>query len=128
MLTRGRGAWNVVTSANDSEGVQGMQGLFETVVGLSAAEGLTLRDVGKRYAPSVLVPQLVGTPSEVADQLADLFTSGARDGFVVSPSHLAGAFAEFADGVVPELQRRGLFRHEYAGGTLRSHLELAAPD
>jgi len=102
--------------------VQGMQGLFETVVGLSKAEGLTLRDVGKRYAQGVLVPQLVGTPSEVADQLADLFASGACDGFVISPSHLPGAFAEFADAVVPELQRRGLFRRQYAGTTLRSHL------
>ena len=102
--------------------VQGMQGLFETVVRLSETEGLTLRDVGKRYAQGVLVPQLVGTPTEVADQLEDLFTSGTCDGFVISPSHLPGAFAEFADGVVPELQRRGLFRRQYAGATLRSHL------
>jgi alkanesulfonate monooxygenase SsuD/methylene tetrahydromethanopterin reductase-like flavin-dependent oxidoreductase (luciferase family) len=72
------------------------------------------------------VPQLVGTPSEVADQLEDLFTSGACDGFAVSPSHLPGAFAEFADAVVPELQRRGLFRHDYAGTTLRSHLGASA--
>ncbi|HEY2594376.1 MAG TPA: LLM class flavin-dependent oxidoreductase [Chloroflexota bacterium] len=102
--------------------VQGMQGLFSTVLGLSRSEGLTLREIGKRYGQSVLVPQLVGTGSEVADQLEALFVERACDGFVISPSHLPGAFAEFAEHVVPELQRRALFRREYAGATLRNHL------
>jgi FMN-dependent oxidoreductase (nitrilotriacetate monooxygenase family) len=104
--------------------VQGMQGLFGTVLSLSRVQGLTLREIGKRYGQSVLVPQLVGTASQVADQLEALFAAEACDGFVISPSHLPGAFAEFADYVVPELQRRNLFRHAYAGTTLRSHLNL----
>jgi FMN-dependent oxidoreductase (nitrilotriacetate monooxygenase family) len=104
--------------------VQGMQGLFKMVAGMSAAEGLTLRDVGKRYGQSVLVPQIVGTPDDVADELERWFVAGACDGFVISPSHLPGAFDEFVDRVVPRLQRRGLFRNEYAGATLRSHLGL----
>jgi FMN-dependent oxidoreductase (nitrilotriacetate monooxygenase family) len=107
--------------------VQGMQGLFASVVHLSQTEGLTLRQIGKRYGQGVLVPQLVGTAAEVADQLEALFVDRACDGFVISPSHVPGAFAEFADLVVPELQRRGLFRRSYAGITLRSHLDLPHP-
>ena len=44
------------------------------------------------------------------------------DGFVVMPAYFPGAFDDFVDKVVPELQRRGLYRNEYAGTTLRSHL------
>jgi FMN-dependent oxidoreductase (nitrilotriacetate monooxygenase family) len=104
--------------------VQGMQGLFETVVRLSESEGLSLREVGKRYGQSVLVPQIVGTARQVADQLEAMFLSDACDGFVISPAHLPGAFSEFADQVVPELQQRGLFRRDFSGTTLRSHLDL----
>jgi alkanesulfonate monooxygenase SsuD/methylene tetrahydromethanopterin reductase-like flavin-dependent oxidoreductase (luciferase family) len=75
----------------------------------------------------VLAPQIVGTASQVADQLEQLFLSEACDGFVISPAHLPGAFEAFVDQVVPELQRRGLFRHAYQGATLREHLGLQLP-
>ena len=52
------------------------------------------------------------------------FTEGLADGFVVMPAYFPGAFDDFVDKVVPELQRRGLYRTEYAGTTLRSHLGL----
>jgi FMN-dependent oxidoreductase (nitrilotriacetate monooxygenase family) len=104
--------------------VEGMQGLFGTVVSLSQRGGLSLREIGQRYGQSVLVPQLVGTAAEVADQLEALFVDRACDGFVITPSHLPGAFSDFGERVVPELQRRGLFRRRYAGATLRDHLEL----
>jgi len=108
--------------------VQGMQGLFASVVSLSQREGLTLAEIGRRYGQSVLVPQVVGTANDVADQLEALFDEPACDGFVISPAHLPGAFAEFAGQVVPELQRRGLFRRRYGGTTLRSHLGLPLPE
>ncbi|MEE3100891.1 MAG: LLM class flavin-dependent oxidoreductase, partial [Pseudomonadota bacterium] len=57
-----------------------------------------------------------------ADHLTHLFESGACDGFVVSPTHFPGMFEEFCRAVVPELQRRGVFRTEYSGSTLREHL------
>lgn len=68
---------------------------------------------------------LVGTPEEIAEDLAEWFHSGACDGFNVSPSHLPGGLSEFLDQVVPILQDRGLFRAEYAGRTLREHLGVA---
>jgi FMN-dependent oxidoreductase (nitrilotriacetate monooxygenase family) len=101
--------------------VEGMQGLFAVVRQLSA-EGLTLAEVGRRYGESVMVPQLVGTPAEIADQLQALFTAEACDGFVVTPAHLPHGFDAFVDLVVPELQARGLFRERYRGTTLREQL------
>jgi FMN-dependent oxidoreductase (nitrilotriacetate monooxygenase family) len=101
--------------------VEGMRGLFEVVRHLSG-QGMTLAEVGRRYGESVLVPQLAGTPGDVADRLEALFAAGACDGFVVTPAHLPHGFDDFAAGVVPELQRRGLFRERYEGTTLREHL------
>lgn len=53
------------------------------------------------------------------------FVEGAADGFNILPAHFPGGFADFVDRVVPELQRRGLFRHEYQSATLRDHFGLA---
>ena len=57
----------------------------------------------------------------------DWFTSELADGFVVIPAYFPGAFDDFVEGVVPELQRRGLYRLDYAGPTLRHHLGLVTP-
>ena len=84
--------------------------------------------MGHRYGINVAaVPQIVGTGEQVADQLAEIFTAEAADGFVISPAFLPAAFDEFVDQVVPELQARGLYREEYEGTTLRDHLGLAQP-
>jgi alkanesulfonate monooxygenase SsuD/methylene tetrahydromethanopterin reductase-like flavin-dependent oxidoreductase (luciferase family) len=87
--------------------------------------GMTLRDIGRRYGEGILVPQLCGTPAQIADHLTDIFTSGDADGFVISPALLPDSFAEFVDHVVPELQKRGVFRHDYRGPTLRGLLQNA---
>jgi FMN-dependent oxidoreductase (nitrilotriacetate monooxygenase family) len=101
--------------------VEGMQGLFSVVRHLSG-QGLTLADVGRRYGESVLVPQLVGTAADIADQLQALFEAEACDGFVVTPAHLPHGFEPFVEQVIPALQARGLFRDSYGGTTLRDHL------
>jgi FMN-dependent oxidoreductase (nitrilotriacetate monooxygenase family) len=102
--------------------VAGMQGLFGLVRELSAEQQLTLADVGRLYATGVLVPQIAGTASDVADWMAGIVEAGGADGFVITPAHLPDGFEAFVDGVVPELQRRGLFRRDYIGSTLRAHL------
>lgn len=86
----------------------------------------TLEGLGRMWSSSVRVPQLVGTGRQVAESLAAWFEAGACDGFVISPAYLPGSFAEFAEAVIPELQKRGLFRRAYAGTTLREHLAQAA--
>lgn len=70
---------------------------------------------------------VVGTPERIADEIEEWFTEGAADGFVLRDSGLPGQAELFVEQVVPVLRKRGLFRHEYAGTTLRSHLGLEAP-
>jgi alkanesulfonate monooxygenase SsuD/methylene tetrahydromethanopterin reductase-like flavin-dependent oxidoreductase (luciferase family) len=102
--------------------VSGIQGLFKLLREISAERRLTLADAGRLYAQGVLTPQVAGTAADVADWLEDIVAQGGADGFVISPSHLPHGFDDFVDGVVPELQRRGSFRRDYAGRHLREHL------
>ena len=62
---------------------------------------------------------ICGTPRGIADTLEEWFVERAADGFNILPAWFPGGFADFVDRVVPELQRRGLFRREYEGTTLR---------
>lgn len=105
--------------------VPGSQGLFDLARRLSDKDSLTLRDVGKLYAQGVLLPQFVGTASQIADQIEEGFTGGEADGYILSAAQAPGTFVDFVELVVPELQRRGLFRTDYTGTTLRDHLGLA---
>ena len=70
---------------------------------------------------------MVGTASDIADELQSWFEGGAADGFNVMPPTLPEGLDDFCRLVVPELQRRGLFRQRYEGQTFREHLGLARP-
>jgi alkanesulfonate monooxygenase SsuD/methylene tetrahydromethanopterin reductase-like flavin-dependent oxidoreductase (luciferase family) len=104
---------------------RGHKSQLDQVLKLSKGENLTLRQLGKLFAESRLLLQVVGSPSQVADQIEALFVEESGDGFVISPASLPAAYVDFVDLVVPELQHRGLFRREYRGRTLRDHLGLA---
>jgi alkanesulfonate monooxygenase SsuD/methylene tetrahydromethanopterin reductase-like flavin-dependent oxidoreductase (luciferase family) len=104
--------------------VTGTEGLFDAVRRVANRDSLTLRDVGKWYAQGVLLPQFVGTTEQVADQIEESFNAREADGFMVSAAQTPGTFNDFVDSVVPELQRRRLFRTEYTGNTLPDHLGL----
>jgi len=82
----------------------------------------TVAEVAQRHGQSVGLPQLVGTPSSVADQLEAFFDEVGGDGFMLSPIYCPGAIEEFVDLVVPELQRRGRHRTAYTGSTVLDHL------
>jgi alkanesulfonate monooxygenase SsuD/methylene tetrahydromethanopterin reductase-like flavin-dependent oxidoreductase (luciferase family) len=69
----------------------------------------------------------IGTPHQVADEMEHWFKDGAADGFNVMPAWLPGSLKDFVELVVPELQRRGLFRTEYEATTLRGNLGLPRP-
>src|SRR6266550_4482196 len=88
-------------------------------------ENMSLRDLYNLTAAARGHWVVCGTPARIADTLEEWFTEGAADGFNILPPYFPGAFADFVDLVVPELQRRGLFRHAYRGPTLRDHLGLA---
>jgi FMN-dependent oxidoreductase (nitrilotriacetate monooxygenase family) len=74
-----------------------------------------------------LVTDLVGTPEQIADAIQEWFDNGAADGFNIMPPILPTGLTDFIDQVVPILQRRGLFRTEYEGSTLRENLGLRRP-
>jgi len=86
---------------------------------------MTLRDLYNLTAAARGHWVVCGTPRRIADTLEEWFVEGAADGFNILPPYFPGGFADFVDLVVPELQRRGLFRYEYLGTTLRGHLGLA---
>jgi alkanesulfonate monooxygenase SsuD/methylene tetrahydromethanopterin reductase-like flavin-dependent oxidoreductase (luciferase family) len=67
---------------------------------------------------------VVGTPDVVADRMQEWFEQGAADGFNFMAPALPGGLDDFLSLVIPELQRRGLFRTAYTGSTLREHLGL----
>ncbi|WP_426445324.1 LLM class flavin-dependent oxidoreductase [Paenibacillus sp. S-38] len=92
-----------------------------------AAEGMTIRQLYQRIAGGRGHLELTGTPAEIADTLEEWFVSGAADGFNIMPPYFPGGLNDFVELVVPELQKRGLFRKEYEGTTLRDRLGLARP-
>ena len=87
----------------------------------------TIRELYLRYAAARGALPIRGTPAQIADLMQHWFESGAGDGFMIAFSHLPGGLDDFARLVIPELQRRGLFRTEYEGATLRENLGLARP-
>ncbi|MEE4088235.1 LLM class flavin-dependent oxidoreductase [Pseudomonas viridiflava] len=94
---------------------------------LAEREHLNLAQLGRRIAGGRGHYSLIGTPEQVADELQRWFEQGAADGFNVLVPHLPGGLEDVARLLVPELQRRGLFRTEYEGTTLRENLGLQRP-
>jgi len=104
------------------------QAFSKALLDMARREKMTLRDLYNITAAARGHWVIYGTPQKIADVFEDWFTSGMADGFVIMPAYFPGAFDAFVDRVVPELQRRGLFRREYSGTTLRDHLGLARPE
>jgi FMN-dependent oxidoreductase (nitrilotriacetate monooxygenase family) len=105
----------------------GIRGLADGVRQHLGRDDVTVRDLAAHRATLLQGPRFVGTAEQVADQMEEWFLGGACDGFVIAATHLPGAFEDVVRMVVPILQRRGLFRTEYEGVTLRDHLGLARP-
>lgn len=105
----------------------GPQSRQQLLVDLARREGLTIRQLYLRIAGARGHRQVVGTPTSIADELQQWFEQGAADGFNIMPPWLPGGLTEFIEQVLPELRRRGLFRTEYRGRTLRDHLGLKRP-
>lgn len=94
---------------------------------LARRENLTIRQLYLRIAGARGHWQVVGTPQHIADQLEERFEARGADGFNVMAPIMPGGLKDFIDLVVPELRRRGLFRTEYEGATLRENLGLKRP-
>jgi FMN-dependent oxidoreductase (nitrilotriacetate monooxygenase family) len=114
-------------SDEELAGIAGMQSMRDHVV-QAGIKNPTVRDFMRVTGRGLLTDAWVGGPKEVADRIEAWFTAPASDGFVVGPTHQPGCFEDFVTHVVPELQRRGIYRKDYTGATLRDHLGLARPD
>jgi FMN-dependent oxidoreductase (nitrilotriacetate monooxygenase family) len=90
-------------------------------------DNLTIRQFYLRYAGARGQRTVKGSPQRIADEMEEWFLKEGVDGFLVQPPYLPGGLQEFVDLVIPELQRRGLFRTEYEGRTLRENLGLPRP-
>jgi FMN-dependent oxidoreductase (nitrilotriacetate monooxygenase family) len=102
--------------------IPGIQGLFDSIIYAKGGAPVTVREAALIYAEGMGMPRLVGTPSDIADQLEHFADAGGADGFMLVATYTPGCFEEFADLVVPELQRRGRVRSRYRSSTLRGHL------
>lgn len=94
---------------------------------MAQRDGLSIRQLYLAIAAGNGHAQVIGTPDQVAGHMEEWVTAGAADGFNLLPAHSPGGLADFVELVVPELQRRGLFRTQYQGATLRQHLGLSRP-
>jgi FMN-dependent oxidoreductase (nitrilotriacetate monooxygenase family) len=100
---------------------------FANVTEMARNENLTMRQVAMRVAGARAKAVIRGSPAQVADIMEEWFKKDGCDGFNVMPPFLPGGLDDFVELVVPELQRRGLFRSEYEGKTLRENLGLKRP-
>jgi FMN-dependent oxidoreductase (nitrilotriacetate monooxygenase family) len=110
-----------IPETNDSRSAR------ERVIDLAQREKLTVRQLAQRLGGYSGLA-FVGTPATIADEMEEWLTSDGSDGFNVMFPFLPVGLDDFVDNVVPELQRRGIFRGDYEGATLREHLGLPRPE
>ena len=98
----------------------------ERAIALAKRENLTVRQLAQRFGGYAGL-SFVGTPKTIADEMEQWLVEDGSDGFNIMFPYLPAGLDDFVDRVVPELQRRGIFRHEYEGRTLRENLGLPRP-
>lgn len=111
-------------SDDELANLSGLLAVRDRVLKLSGKANPTVNDFVKFSARGTIkeAPNFIGTPSQVADGLEQWFTERACDGFVIGASHIPGTYEDFAQLVVPELQKRGLHHNDYPATTLRENL------
>lgn len=107
--------------------IEGAKSRYTLIVTLARRERLTVRQLIGRLGGGRGHRTFTGTPEQVADAIELWWHNGAADGFNIMPPVLPSALERFVDHVVPILQKRGLFRTEYEGKTLRENYGLARP-
>ncbi len=99
----------------------------ERVLQMAARENLTVGQLAQRFGAQYGGLSMMGTPSQIADQMQEWLEQRGCDGFNIMFPYLPEGLDDFVDQVVPELQRRGIHRREYEGRTLRENLGLPRP-
>jgi FMN-dependent oxidoreductase (nitrilotriacetate monooxygenase family) len=98
------------------------------LIELARRENLSIRELARRFTFSLGHLVFVGTPMQLADLMEDWWANDAADGFTMLSPYFPAPLELLVDQLVPELQRRGIFRKQYEGATLRENLELRRPD
>jgi FMN-dependent oxidoreductase (nitrilotriacetate monooxygenase family) len=111
----------------DEDEIESAKSRYTLIVELARRDRLTVRQLIGRLGGGRGHRTFAGTPEQVADAIQHWFDNGAADGFNIMPPVLPRGLSDFVDHVVPILQRRGLFRTEYEGTTLRDRYGLARP-
>jgi alkanesulfonate monooxygenase SsuD/methylene tetrahydromethanopterin reductase-like flavin-dependent oxidoreductase (luciferase family) len=99
----------------------------DMVVAMAKRENLSIRQIYERFAGARGHLEVIGTPNQIADRMQEWVEAGAADGFNVIIPYFPDGLNDFVDQVIPELQRRGIFRTEYESTTLRGNLGLPQP-
>ena len=99
----------------------------QRAIDLAKRENLTVRQLAQRLGGHAGLA-MIGTAKTIADEMEEWLETEASDGFTIQFPYLPGGLDDFVDRVIPELQRRGLFRHDYEGATLRENLGLPRPE
>ena len=99
----------------------------QKLINMAKRDDLTIRQLAQYVGSSFSTLEIVGTALTIADKMEEWFESWGCDGFNIMFPYLPQGLDDFVDKVIPELQRRGLFRTEYEGGTLRENLGLKRP-
>ena len=108
----------------ESNSAKGRQKLL---VDMAREHNMSIRQLGQKFASGSGHRIVAGTANDLADNMEEWFAGGAADGFTIMYPYVPGPAHAFVNGVIPELQRRGLFRTEYEGATLRENLGLPMP-
>ncbi|MGV6874567.1 LLM class flavin-dependent oxidoreductase [Pseudochelatococcus sp. B33] len=103
-----------------------VKSVLQVILARARRDNMTVRDLCKFVATSNH-NIIVGTPGKIADMMGEWFEAGACDGFSLQAPYFAQGLYDILDLLIPELQERGLFQAEYAGGTLRENLGLKRP-
>lgn len=111
----------------DVDEINSLKSRSKLVRDLAKRENLTIRQLYQYISGGRGHRTIIGTPEQIADQLQEWVENDAADGYNVLPPYFPEGLNEFVELVVPELQRRGIFRTEYEGSTLREHLGLSIP-
>lgn len=118
---------NMLASEINFPKVNGIQSQFDEMKRIMKEEKLTVGDLYYRFVGAGRKDAFVGTPHQIADEMERWIEEGAADGFMLQCPLLPEGLEDFVQYVVPLLQKKGIYRREYEGTTLREHLGLRKP-
>ncbi|PTK46667.1 LLM class flavin-dependent oxidoreductase [Staphylococcus saprophyticus] len=106
------------------ESFKGPKGRYQTVLEIIKDKNPTLRELLGYLSAGGGHLTLIGTPKDIVDEMERCFDAGVADGFNLMPPEFPNSLEDFVDDVVPELQKRGLYRTEYEGTTFRENIGI----